>query len=220
MTEKTWKDILSCEKNKTYFQKIMNFLKSERNQNKNLYPPKKDTFNFLKITPYSKVKIVIIGQDPYHQTGQANGLAFSVNRGVKIPPSLSNIFKELNQDIDFKIPNHGCLEKWAHQGVLLLNTTLTVEEGKPMSHAGIGWEKFTDKIISSLNSHEKEIIFFLWGSHAKSKSFLIDKERHFVLQAAHPSPLSAHKGFFNCKHFSLANTILKEKGRKEIDWQI
>lgn len=180
----------------------------------------KDILNAFFLTPYSEVKVVLLGQDPYHQKGQAHGLAFSVNYGIKTPPSLVNMYKELHDDLGLYIPNNGFLEKWAKQGVLLLNTTLTVRDSQANSHSGIGWQTFTDNVIKSLNEREKPIIFILWGNNAKSKEKFIDTNKHYILKGVHPSPLSANKGFFGCKHFSEANRILKNLGEKEIDWQI
>ncbi len=217
---KTWKSVLAKEKQKPYFQHILDFVKKERVSGKIIYPIQTDIFNALKYTPFEKIKVVILGQDPYHGPGQAHGLCFSVPPGIPAPPSLKNIFKELHDDIGFTIPHHGCLEHWAKQGVLLLNTSLTVEQGKAGSHANIGWQRFTDCVIQSLNDHPSSIVFLLWGSHAQSKTDLLDVTRHRILKAPHPSPLSAHRGFLGCRHFSKSNQWLKKKGRNEIDWQI
>lgn len=218
---KGWSDLLAMEKEKPYFQAILNFIKEERRQGKIIYPPQKDIFNAIKLTPYEKVKVVILGQDPYHGPNQAHGLCFSVKPGVTPPPSLQNIFIELHSDIpEVSIPNHGCLEKWTQQGVLLLNTVLTVESGKPQSHAKLGWQQFTDKVITCLNQHPQGIVFLLWGSSAQSKIDLIDNHKHRILQAPHPSPLSAHRGFLGCKHFSKANELLRQLGRTPVDWQL
>ncbi len=216
----TWTSVLGAEKQKPYFQKIMDFLHDERNAGKTIYPPQAEVFNALKFTPYQDVKVVIIGQDPYHGPRQAHGLSFSVVEGVKPPPSLQNIYKELESDLGLSRPQHGCLEKWAKQGVLLLNATLTVEASKPQSHGNLGWQTFTDEVIKSLNEHPNEIVFLLWGSFAQKKSSLINTLKHKVLKAPHPSPLSAHRGFLGCKHFSKANAFLKEQGRTPIDWTL
>lgn len=216
----TWKDLLGEEKSKPYFQKIMDFLAEQRALGKTIYPAQADIFNALKYTPFEAVEIVIIGQDPYHGPNQAQGLSFSVKPGVTPPPSLKNIFKELQNDVGFKIPNQGCLIPWAERGVLLLNAVLTVEANKPQSHSQIGWQTFTDTLIEKLNSHPKPIVYLLWGSHAQQKESLIDSSKHKILKAPHPSPFSVHRGFFGCKHFSKANELLKSFGRKPIDWQI
>ncbi len=213
-----WSTFLASEKQKPYFQSILEFLKQERLKGKIIYPAQSDIFNAIRFTPFSDVKVVIVGQDPYHNPHQAHGLSFSVKQGIKPPPSLVNIFKALKNDCDIEIPKSGCLEKWANQGVLLLNTVLTVEENKPQSHANIGWEKFTDTVISCLNSHTETIVYLLWGSSAQKKTALIDTKKHVILTAPHPSPLSAHRGFLSCKHFSKANAILKKAGRIPIDW--
>lgn len=217
---KTWKMVLAEEKEKEYFQHLLDFIKKERLAGKQIYPPQKDIFNALKCTPYENVKVVILGQDPYHGPKQAHGLSFSVQPGIPTPPSLKNIYKELHSDIGFTIPNHGFLENWAKQGVLLLNTCLTVEQGKPQSHSHIGWQRFTDKVIESLNEHPQGIIFLLWGAHAQSKTPLIDVTKHRILKAPHPSPLSAHRGFLGCQHFSKTNEWLNQNGRGEIDWAL
>jgi len=214
-----WKEILEEEFKKEYFLKLKEILEEEY-KNYTVYPPKKDILNAFLLTPYSEVKVVLLGQDPYHQRGQAHGLAFSVNYGIKTPPSLVNMYKELHDDLGLYIPNNGFLEKWAKQGVLLLNTTLTVRDSQANSHSGIGWQTFTDNVIKSLNEREKPIIFILWGNNAKSKEKFIDTNKHYILKGVHPSPLSANRGFFGCKHFSEANRILKNLGEKEIDWQI
>lgn len=216
----TWKSLLSEEKQKSYFQEILQFIKNERTAGKKIYPPQKDIFNALKFTPYEKVKVVIIGQDPYHGPNQAHGLAFSVKEGVRPPPSLQNIFIELNNDLHIPKPTHGCLEKWAKQGVLLLNTILTVEAGKPQSHENIGWQRFTDTVITTLNDHPNRIVFLQWGAHAQRKSVLINSLKHYILKAPHPSPFSANRGFFGCKHFSKANELLRQQGLEEIDWSL
>jgi len=218
--ELAWENVLAGEKELPYFQSILDYLKDRRSKGKVIYPPPAEVFNALKLTPYEKVKVVILGQDPYHGHHQAHGLSFSVKPGVKPPPSLENIFTELESDLGSKKPNHGCLKYWAEQGVLLLNAVLTVEAHSPQSHAQIGWQNFTDRVIKSLNQHPKGIVFLLWGSFAQKKAELIDKTKHQVLMAPHPSPFSVHRGFFGCKHFSKANELLKEMGREPIDWQL
>lgn len=217
---KTWETVLHGEKQQPYFQAALNFVKQERAKGKIIYPAQADIFNAFKYTPFEQVKVVIIGQDPYHGPNQAHGLCFSVKPGVAAPPSLQNIFKELHSDLNIPIPNHGCLEAWAKQGVLLLNTSLTVEAGKPQSHANIGWEQFTDKVIKILNEESKGLIFILWGSPAQRKGQIIDPTRHHILKAPHPSPLSASRGFFGCKHFSKTNELLQKMGKTEINWRL
>lgn len=216
----TWSALLGQEKQKSYFQTILNFVQNERQKGVPVYPPAAEVFNALKLTPFEKVKVVILGQDPYHGPNQAMGLSFSVAKGVKKPPSLQNIFKELHNDLGITVPSHGCLKSWAEQGVLLLNATLTVQANKAHSHADIGWQTFTDKVIKSLNSHPKGVVFMLWGSSAQKKETLIDNKKHCILKAPHPSPLSAHRGFLGCHHFSKANAWLISQGRKPIDWSI
>jgi uracil-DNA glycosylase len=217
-TPSNWETALAAEKQKPYFKAITAHLKAESNAGKTIYPAKEDTFNALKYTPFTDVKVVIIGQDPYHGHNQAHGLCFSVKKGVRPPPSLMNIYKELYSDLGIIPPQHGNLEQWAHQGVLLLNSTLTVEASKPQSHAKIGWQQFTDAIIEQLNHHPQSIVYLLWGAYAQSKQKLIDTSKHRILTAPHPSPLSAHRGFLGCKHFSKANALLKKLGRDPIDW--
>ncbi|WP_122036257.1 uracil-DNA glycosylase [Aliivibrio sp. EL58] len=215
----TWNSILSAEKEKTYYQAMNAKIEAERALGKIIFPKEKDIFTAFDLTAFDDVKVVILGQDPYHGAGQAHGLSFSVLPEIKIPPSLRNMYKELAQDIDgFVIPDHGYLESWAKQGVLLLNTVLTVEEGKAHSHAKLGWETFTDSIIEQLNKNKENVIFLLWGAHAQKKGANIDGTRHSVLKAPHPSPLSAHRGFFGCKHFSQVNELLKSKNLSEINW--
>lgn len=216
----TWHDVIGLEKEQEYFQQTLKFVEAERAAGKVIFPPAKDVFNAFRFTEFDDVKVVILGQDPYHGPNQAHGLCFSVLPGVKTPPSLVNMYKELAQDIDgFQIPNHGYLKSWAEQGVLLLNTVLTVEQGKAHSHAKTGWETFTDRVIDALNQHRQGVIFLLWGSHAQKKGQMIDRSKHHVLMAPHPSPLSAHRGFLGCKHFSQTNQILKQLGQMPIDWQ-
>ena len=216
----SWRAVLADEKNKPYFQHVLNFVKAERAAGKIIYPQQGDIFNALKFTPFDKVKVVILGQDPYHGPNQAHGLCFSVQKGINPPPSLQNIFKELHDDLGITIPNHGNLESWAQQGVLLLNTVLTVEAGKAHSHANKGWEIFTDKVIQTLNDHRQGLVFLLWGSHAQRKGEVIDPLKHYLLKSAHPSPLSAHRGFLGCRHFSKTNQYLKKSGQVEIDWEL
>ena len=217
----TWTEALGEEKQQPYFQHILDTVRAERESGQVIYPPATDVFNAFKATEFNQVKVVILGQDPYHGAGQAHGLAFSVQQGVRIPPSLQNIYKELSTDIaGFQIPKHGNLQHWAEQGVLLLNTVLTVREGQAHSHASLGWETFTDKVIRQLADHREHLVFILWGSHAQKKGAFIDRSRHLVLSAPHPSPLSAHRGFFGSRPFSQANAYLKAQGKSEIDWQV
>lgn len=199
-------------------KRLKNFLLSEKENGQIIYPPSDQIFAALDFTPFDKVKVVVIGQDPYHGASQAHGLSFSVNKGIDIPPSLRNIYKELVSDVGITMPSHGFLKHWADQGVLLLNATLTVRANEAGSHQKKGWENFTDEIIRQLSSRRKDLVFLLWGNFAKSKKALING--HKILEAAHPSPLSAHNGFFNCKHFSQTNAFLVEKGMNPIDWQI
>ena len=199
-------------------QKPMDFVMAEKRRGKTVYPSNDNIFRALDLTPIEKVRVVILGQDPYHGPNQAHGLSFSVQKGVPVPPSLKNIYKELNADIGMDTPNHGCLEGWARQGVLLLNTTLTVEAGQAASHQGKGWEDFTDAVIREVDALDHPVVFMLWGSHAKAKAEMIDWKKHLVLFAPHPSPLSAHRGFLGCRHFSKANDFLKQNGQAEIDW--
>lgn len=217
----TWHDALGAEKQQPYFQHILNTVKAERASGQTVYPPAADVFNAFKATEFGQVKVVILGQDPYHGAGQAHGLAFSVRPEVDIPPSLANIYKELATDIEgFYIPNHGYLQHWADQGVLLLNTVLTVRAHQAHSHAALGWEQFTDRVIAQLNEHRRNVVFMLWGSHAQKKGAFIDRSRHLVLSAPHPSPLSAYRGFFGCRHFSQANAYLQQHGLGAVDWQV
>lgn len=215
----SWDTILAGEFDKPYYLKLREFL-AEEYKTKTIYPDKNNIFNALKLTPYEEVKVVILGQDPYHGPGQAHGLSFSVQPGIQTPPSLQNMYKELRDDLNCFIPNNGYLVPWAKQGVLLLNTVLTVEGGKANSHRKKGWETFTDEVIRKLNERDKPIIFLLWGNNAKEKMSLITNPKHFILTSVHPSPLSATRGFMGCKHFSKTNEILKDLGEKEIDWQI
>lgn len=209
MTVKTWSDLLSDEKQEPYFQELIARVKNERAKGVVIYPPEDEVFAAFKQTPLAQLKVVILGQDPYHGAGQAHGLCFSVPQGIKLPPSLRNIYKAIHHDYpEFQPPEHGDLTHWAEQGVLLLNTVLTVEEGKAHSHASWGWERFTDKVIAQINEHCEGIVFMLWGAHAQKKGALIDRQRHHVLTAVHPSPLSAHRGFLTCGHFKQANELL------------
>lgn len=213
-----WDELLKPELEKEYYLKLRAFLKQEYlYSGKRIFPAMEDIFNALKYTDYKDVKAVILGQDPYHGAGQAHGLCFSVQKGVDVPPSLVNIYKELYDDLGVPAPSHGCLTDWAKNGVLLLNSVLTVREGAAGSHRGRGWEVFTDHVIKLLSQREKPIAFLLWGNYAKAKASLIDQSRHLVLTAAHPSPLSAYNGFFGCRHFSAANKFL---GRDAVDWRI
>lgn len=220
MAEKlTWHDVLAEEKEKPYFIETLKQVAEQRAAGVTVYPPQKDVFNAFRLTELGDVNVVILGQDPYHGPHQAHGLAFSVLPGVQVPPSLQNIYKELMQDIPgFQKPDHGFLESWAQQGVMLLNTVLTVEAGKAHSHARFGWETFTDNVIAAINQHCEGVIFLLWGSHAQKKGSIIDRKRHHVLQAPHPSPLSAHRGFFGSRHFSTTNELLSAAGKKPVDW--
>lgn len=217
--ENDWDALLKDEFEKEYYTRLRQFLGSEYRL-KTIYPDKYKVFEALKLTSFRQTKVVILGQDPYHGINQAHGLAFSVQRGIVIPPSLLNIYRELKDDLGCSIPNHGCLVPWAEQGVLLLNTSLTVVANQANSHRGKGWENFTDRVIQLLNRKDTPVVFLLWGSNAKSKQTYITNPRHLVLTAVHPSPLSAHRGFFGCKHFSKANQFLEESGQQEINWQI
>lgn len=217
--EASWKEVLHKEFTRPYFEQIVAYLKIEKAQGKTIYPPGSLIFNAFDKTPFNKVKVVLLGQDPYHGPGQAHGLCFSVPDGVPPPPSLQNMYKELNSDIGMPIPRTGNLTKWALQGVFLLNASLTVRAGEPMSHAKIGWADFTDAVIKTISSEKKGVVFLLWGKFAQDKQVLIDETRHYVLKAAHPSPLSAHNGFFGCKHFSKTNGILRQQSLEAIDWQ-
>ncbi|MCW7762995.1 uracil-DNA glycosylase [Photorhabdus luminescens] len=215
----TWHDVIGNEKKQPYFLDTLAYVAQERQAGKTIYPPQQDVFNAFRYTELADIKVVILGQDPYHGPNQAHGLSFSVQPGIPAPPSLVNMYKELAADIsDFQYPNHGCLVSWAKQGVLLLNTVLTVERGNAHSHANLGWETFTDKVIAAINEHRSGVVFLLWGSHAQKKGHFIDANKHHVLKAPHPSPLSAHRGFFGCKHFSKANALLEKQGIAPINW--
>ncbi|MBE1277328.1 uracil-DNA glycosylase [Enterovibrio baiacu] len=221
MTEAvTWHEVIGREKEQDYFKQTMAYVAEARESGTVVFPPAEDVFNAFRFTELSDVKVVILGQDPYHGPNQAHGLCFSVLPGIKTPPSLVNMYKELAQDIEgFSIPNHGYLKSWADQGVLLLNTVLTVEQGNAHSHAHLGWETFTDRVIEAVNAHTDGVVFLLWGAHARKKGRVIDRTRHHVLEAPHPSPLSAHRGFLGCGHFSQTNQFLSEQGKAPIDWQ-
>ena len=214
----SWDEILKDEFEKPYYKELRSFLAKEY-ASRTVYPSMYDMFNAFKLCPYERVKVVILGQDPYHGPGQAHGLAFSVRPGVEIPPSLKNIFKEMQDEIGFVPPQDGFLEKWAKEGVFLLNATLTVRRGEPLSHRGNGWETFTDRVISILSEREKPMAFLLWGGNARSKKALIDRSKHLVLEAPHPSPLSAYAGFFGCGHFKKVNEFLEKRG-ESIDWSL
>lgn len=217
----TWNRLLESEKQQPYFIKMIAHIESQRSSGNLIFPPEGQVFNAFDYTPFEQTKVVILGQDPYHGAGQAHGLSFSVQQGVKIPPSLKNIYKELVTDIDdFSLPTRGDLTSWAKQGVLLLNTVLTVEHGKAHSHAKLGWETFTDTVIKILNDQSENIVFLLWGSHAQKKGAMIDRDKHTVFTAPHPSPLSAHRGFLGCKHFSSTNQVLSKLGKPAICWQV
>ena len=218
--EPSWKEVLKDEFVKDYFLHLTTFLKAEIATKKIIYPPGSLIFNAFEKTPFDKVKVVIIGQDPYHNPGQAHGLSFSVPDGVPPPPSLKNIFKEIHNDLGIPIPRSGNLEKWAEQGVLLLNASLTVRENEPGSHARVGWITFTNEVIRKISDQKSGIVFLLWGNFAQEKQELIDEGKHFVLKAAHPSPLSAHRGFLGCKHFSTTNQLLMQEGITPIDWKL
>lgn len=219
--EASWKEVLKNEFSRPYFLQIVSFLKTERAAGKTIYPPGSLIFNAFNQTPFSKLKVVLIGQDPYHGAGQAHGLSFSVPNGIKPPPSLVNIFKEIQTDIGVAMPlQYGNLTRWAEQGVLLLNAALTVRANEPFSHARIGWAGFTDAVIQKISDEKKGIVFLLWGKFAQEKQLLIDETKHTVLKAAHPSPFSADKGFYGCKHFSTANELLMRQGLSPIDWKL
>lgn len=218
--EASWKEILKEEFTKPYFLEIVNFLRTEKMAGKTIYPPGSLIFNAFDTTPFDKVKIVLLGQDPYHGPRQAHGLSFSVQNGITPPPSLVNIFKELHADTGTPIPAHGNLTKWAEQGVLLLNASLTVRANEPMSHAKIGWAAFTHAVIKKVSAQKEHVVFLLWGKFAQEKQELIDATKHLVLKAAHPSPYSANNGFFGCRHFSKANEYLVQHGKDPVDWSL
>ncbi len=218
--EESWKKVLQAEFSKSYFENIVAFLKTERAQGKIIYPPGSLIFNAFDKTPFNKLKVLLLGQDPYHGQGQAMGLSFSVPKGIRQPPSLINIFKELHNDVGIPIPTTGDLTPWAAQGVMLLNAALTVRAGEPNSHAKIGWHQFTDAVIKKVSDEKEGIVFLLWGAFAHQKQELIDQSKHHVLKAAHPSPFSADKGFFGCRHFSKTNEYLVKQKRQPIDWAL
>ncbi len=217
--DQSWLNVLSDEFEQAYMRNLKAFLLEQKQQGKVVYPSGDNIFNALNSTAFDKVKVVILGQDPYHGPNQAHGLCFSVNKGVAIPPSLKNIYKELQQDLGFTIPNHGNLQTWANQGVLLLNSVLTVNQGQAASHQGKGWETFTDKIISKLNQTRSHVVYMLWGAYAQKKGSSIDGNKNLVLKAVHPSPLSAYRGFLGCKHFSQCNNYLIDNNKSPIKWQ-
>ncbi len=218
--EPSWKARLAGEFEQTYMQNLRQFLIGRKKSGAVIYPPGEQIFNAMDSTPFAEVKVVILGQDPYHGPGQAHGLCFSVMDGVAVPPSLVNIYKEIEQDLGSRPPAGGNLQHWADQGVLLLNAVLTVERGQAGAHQGKGWERFTDRIVSELNGGRDDLVFMLWGSYAMKKGSHIDRDRHLVLTAPHPSPLSAHRGFFGCRHFSKANAWLEQHGQQPIKWQL
>ena len=218
--EASWKKVLHSEFTKSYFENIVAFLKTEKAQEKTIYPPGSLIFNAFDKTPFDDLKVVLIGQDPYHGKGQAMGLSFSVPKGVRPPPSLINIFKELHDDVGISLPTTGDLTPWATQGVLLLNAALTVRAAEPNSHSKIGWHQFTDSVIKKVSDEKEGVVFLLWGSFAHQKQELIDQTKHHVLKAAHPSPYSADKGFFGCKHFSKTNDFLVQQKQQPIDWKV
>lgn len=215
-----WRDALADEFRQPYMEQLRAFLLERKRAGATLYPPGRWIFSALDSTPLTKVRVVILGQDPYHGPGQAHGLCFSVRPGVPNPPSLTNIFKELHDDLGITPPDHGCLQPWAERGVLLLNAVLTVERGRAGSHQGKGWERFTDAVVAAVNTGRSGVVFLLWGAQAQRKGAGIDRQRHRVLTAPHPSPLSAHRGFFGCRHFSQANQYLEEKGQGAMDWTL
>lgn len=218
--ECSWKAVLENEFSKDYMVSLRAFLLAQRSAGKVVFPPEDEIFSALNTTPFESTKVVVLGQDPYYREGQAHGLSFSVNEGIRVPPSLRNIFKELHTDLECTAPTHGNLESWAKQGVLLLNSVLTVESGLPASHKGKGWERFTDKIVEELNEQRQHLVFILWGDYAQKKGKIIDCSKHLVLSSAHPSPLSAHRGFYGNHHFSMANAYLIEHESNPINWQL
>lgn len=218
--ESSWKEALKDEFQKSYFEQIVMFLKHEKALGKTIYPHGSQIFNAFDKTPFDNVRVVILGQDPYHGPGQAHGLCFSVQKGVKPPPSLVNIYKEMNADLGIPIAQTGDLTPWAENGVLLLNAILTVRDGEPASHSKIGWETFTDAVIRTISNKKEGVVFMLWGKFAQDKQVLIDGTQHHILKAAHPSPFSADKGFFGCKHFSKANELLMKQGKEPVNWQL
>lgn len=221
MTPLNWTDIINEEKQKPYLRETLNYVQKRRDEGVTVFPPEDEIFNAFSYTPFEKVKVVIIGQDPYHGPDQAHGICFSVKPGIKTPRSLSNMYKELATDIEgFHIPQHGYLEYWAKQGILMINAVLTVEQGNANSHKKLGWETFTDVIIDKINQEKEGVIFLLWGAQAQKKGARIDRTRHHILSAAHPSPLSARRGFFGCRHFSKTNEILEKQGLNPINWQV
>lgn len=216
----SWQPALAAEFEQPYMQELKQFLRTEKDRQKVIYPRSDHWFHALEATSLEQVRVVILGQDPYHQPDQAHGLCFSVRPGIRVPPSLQNIYKELKSDLGVEPVRHGFLESWARQGVLLLNSVLTVEQSQAGSHQGKGWERFTDRVIHAVNDRCEHVVFLLWGSYAQKKGAFIDRSRHLVLQAPHPSPLAAHRGFFGCRHFSQANAYLEAHGRGAIDWQL
>jgi uracil-DNA glycosylase len=216
----TWLDVIGEEFEQPYMAELKQFLRQEKAKGKIIYPTNSNWFSAFNETPFDQVKIVILGQDPYHGPDQAHGLCFSVLPCVAIPPSLRNIYKELQSDMGIEPPNHGCLTHWSRQGVLLLNATLTVEQGNAGAHQGKGWEQFTDRAVQALNEQREGLVFMLWGSHAQKKGAFIDTSKHLVLKAPHPSPLSAYRGFLGCRHFSQANTFLQQQGMEPVVWQL
>jgi uracil-DNA glycosylase len=218
--DETWREQIGSEFKKDYMLALKSFLRQEYSQGKTIYPQKSEYFAAFNQTPFDQVKVVILGQDPYHGPGQAHGLCFSVKPGVPTPPSLQNIYKELREDLGIEPAGHGFLNSWANQGVLLLNSVMTVEQGQAASHRNRGWEIFTDSVIAALNEREKPMVFILWGSYAQKKGAIVDSQKHLILKGPHPSPLSAHRGFFGCRHFSKANDFLIANGQSPVDWEL